>query len=108
MVIVTKHFYVILAKAAPYLGGFVIFASFQNTGDTWTATIWRTAISVALATFVTLVGAIYQNLNRRLEVLEAAARGELLPRKEYEARHEDLKQQLTRIENLVINQAGRK
>jgi hypothetical protein len=58
-------------------------------------------MSLALGVFVTLVGAIYQNLNRRLEGLEKAAEEKLVTRREYDQWKETISKQLTRIEDAL-------
>ena len=102
MVSLSKHGALLLAKIAPFVGLTMIIAAFETegAGNLWIG-VWRIALSVALGIFVALVGAIYQNLSRRLETLEVAAKTDFLPRREYDARHGDVIRQLDRIENLV-------
>ena len=98
-----KHAALALAKIAPYAGAVAFIASFEAggaTGNPWLE-IWRVGFSGALGIFIALVGAIYQNMNRRLISLEKAAEDKFIPRLEYEQRHEDLKEQLNRIERLA-------
>jgi hypothetical protein len=105
MTSLSRHAALVLAKIAPLIGGFVVIASFQDTsGNVWTEA-WRIGMSVGLGVFIALVGAIYQNLNRRLESLETAAKTDLVPRREYDSRHGDLVKQLDRIEAVLL---GRK
>lgn len=95
----------VLAKIAPFLGGVVFVSSLEATAkeaDIW-VDLWRVGMSVGLGVFVTLVGAIYQNLNKRLERIEIATKNDFVPRQEYDSRHEDVKDQLNRIENAIIS-----
>jgi hypothetical protein len=103
-IVLTRHLALILAKVAPLLGVFVFVSSVEATTaqtSAWTD-MWRIGMSVALGVFVTLVGAIYQNLNRRLEAVETVARQDLVTRREYDGRHSDLVHQLDRIEAAVL------
>ena len=99
--VITKQVVLTLAKVAPFLGGTLVLLSFQVNAATGLSDLWRIIMSVCLAVFVTLVGAIYQNLNRRLEVLEVTAKNDLVSRREYDTRHNDLIRQLDRIEKAL-------
>lgn len=101
--ILTKNVYLLLAKSAPVLGGALVLASLQAASESLGATIWRIVLSAALAVFVTMVGAIYQNLNRRIESLEDAAKTQLVQRNEYETYTVMIKGQLDRIEQFIMN-----
>jgi len=106
MFAIGKNLTLFLAKISPVIGGFVILASFESDGggnSPWTE-IWRISMSVALGVFVALVGMIYKNINDRLENMEK--RQELyVTLREYDARHEDMKNQLDRIERLMTSGA---
>ena len=105
ILIITKHVAAVLARVSPVVGLVVIFSSVEShEGGPWTE-IWRIALSIALGVFVALVGAIYQNINRRVESFELAAKTDFVPRKEYESRHQDLMSRFDRIEDLIT---GRK
>jgi hypothetical protein len=105
-VTVSRHMAIVLAKVAPWAGGFVVVASVeagQTGGGEWTE-VWRVGMSAALGIFVALVGAIYQNVNRRLTDIEEGskkAKDEFVTLREYNGRHGDLKEQLDRIESNV-------
>jgi len=103
-IVLTRHLTLLLAKIAPLLGAFVFVSSIEATtaNSTMWSDMWRIGMSVALGVFITLVGMIYQNLNRRLETLENVAREEMVPRREYDHRHEDLINRLNRIENALV------
>lgn len=107
MMVVGRHVVLILAKIAPILGVSVILLSFQDSGIGPISDAWRIMMSTALAVFVTLVGAIYQNLNRRLEALEVAAKNDFVPRREYDQRHQDLRDSQQRIEDKIDRMALR-
>lgn len=103
-IVLTRHLALLLAKIAPVIGVFVFISAIQATGSEvglWTE-LWRIGMSIGLGIFVTLVGMIYQNLNKRLEVLENVAREDMVPRKEYDHRHDDLIDRLKRIETAVL------
>lgn len=105
--VVGKNLVLVLAKVSPVIGVLAIFTSIQATGTNGSTTgydLWRIAMTALVAAFVTLAGAIYQNMNRRIEILEKAkdeAPREYLRREEYEQRHKDMKEQMNRIENAV-------
>lgn len=93
---------VVMVKLAPIVGAATVTAAvFQMNAESPWSTLWRLGISILLGVFVTLVGAIYQNLNRRLGSLEGAAKSDFVPRVEYDRRHEDLLRQLDRIEDAL-------
>jgi len=99
-----KWFALVLAKVAPWVGGLTFFAAIEATGstDAWTE-VWRICMSAGLGIFVTLVGAIYKNMDRRLEALEEAAKNDFVPRKEYDSRHDDMIRQLDMIHKAVTD-----
>src|SRR5208337_2477436 len=105
-IVMTRHTVLILAKISPAIGLVVIVASLELDGEAgfWPG-VWRISMSIALGVFVTLVGAIYQNLNRRLEAIELSAKNDFVPRKEYDSRQQDMIRQLERIENLLTRKA---
>ena len=112
MIIASKHTVLFLAKIAPLLGAALIVVSLQAGHESTFADIWRIGMSVALGVFVALVGAIYQNLNKRIEALEETKKDFVTFREydkrhddlkdQYDKRHEDLKEQLTRMEELLL------
>lgn len=116
MLQVGKQMVSLLAKISPVIGGFVILSSFQASSSSpgpWVE-LWRIAMSVALGVFVALVGAIYQNINRRLETVEATVRTiqreagcNFVSRSEYDGRHNDVVRQLDRIENALMRASER-
>jgi len=100
---ITKQTALVFAKIAPLVGAAAFVAAIEAggaDGGPW-AELWRIGISSALAVFISLVGMIYQNMNRRLNILETAARDDFVSHREYEGRHNDLKEQLDRIERLM-------
>ena len=108
MISISKHVALSLAKVAPFLGLTMIIAAFQTEGNgsMWLG-IWRIVLSVAMGVFVARVGAIYQNLHRRLESREITAKNDFVPRREYDARHAELIRQLDRIE-ISVSSSKRK
>lgn len=95
-----------LAKLAPVVGLFVFVASVEAGGSSAWTDVWRVAMSVGLGIFITLVGAIYKNIERRMGEVEAAIRTSLLPRAEFEALYENINRALERIENKLEHRKG--
>ena len=100
-----KQVAAIAAKVAPWVGGTMVLAALEADGRSDLGTeIWRVTLSVILGIFVALAGTIYRDVNRRIAALEAARDG-FVPRKEYDERHNDVKESLNRIEAAIM---GRK
>jgi hypothetical protein len=107
IITVSRHLAALLAKIAPVVGGVVIVTSFQTNASGFMGELWRISMSVALGVFITLVGAIYQNLNRRIESLETAAKSDFVSRREYDATKDLMIKQLNRIEELLLRKSTR-
>jgi hypothetical protein len=82
------------AWASPLLGILVILSVLESNSGGSLDEIWRLFMSVGLGILVTLLGALYHNMDRRLTVIES----KFIGREEYDRMCKDLVDHLSRIE----------
>ena len=84
-----------VARLSPLLG-IIILVTILESGPgsgAWDE-IWRLFISIGLGSMVTLLGMIYHSIDRRVTVIEE----KFLAREEFNIRHQEILDQLRRIE----------
>jgi hypothetical protein len=87
----------LVAKSAPVIAAVTLISSVESSpADPWTA-VFRIGISSAVGVFLTLIGLVYLNLDKRITDIEK----EHVPRNEYSGQLENLKEWTKNIERKI-------